>query len=80
MLGHDNLMNFYKTNFALMQHHKYSLADLEGMMPWERYLYIDLLKNHIKEQEEKLRDQAAMAKAKAQHAVKQSLATQLRKR
>lgn len=80
MLGHDKLMNFYKTNFALVQHHKYSLADLENMIPWERYLYVDLLKAHIKEQEEKLRDQAAMKKAQAQHAVKQSLATQLRKR
>jgi hypothetical protein len=62
MLGHDNLMNYYKTNFALMQHHKYSLSDVENMMPWERYIYIDLLKQHIKETEEKLRDQAALRK------------------
>lgn len=80
MLGHDNLVNFYKTNFALMHHHKYSLADLENMVPWERYLYVDLLKAYIKEQEEKARDQAAMERARAQGAVKQSLATQLRKR
>lgn len=64
MLGYDNLGNHYKTNFALMQHHKYSLAELENMIPWERYLYIDLLKAHIKEQEEKLRDQAAAIQAK----------------
>jgi hypothetical protein len=76
MLGHDNLMNFYKTNFALMQHHKYSLSDLEGMIPWERYLYVDLLKAFIKEQEEKMRDQAAMRKAQAQSQVKQALAPQ----
>lgn len=62
MLGHDNLMNYYKTNFALMQHHKYSLTELESMMPWERFLYVDLLKEHIKEQNEKVRDQAATFK------------------
>ena len=74
MLGHDNLMNFYKTNFALMQHHKYSLSDLEAMIPWERYLYVDLLKAYIKEQEEKARDQAVQRKAQAQAQVKQALA------
>lgn len=62
MLGHDNLMNQYKTNFVLMQYHKYSLTELESMIPWERFIYIDLLKEHIKEQEQKVRDQAATFK------------------
>jgi len=62
MLGHDKLMNYYKTNFALMQFHKYSLTELEGMIPWERFIYVDLLKEHIKEQEQKSRDQAATIK------------------
>jgi hypothetical protein len=62
MLGHDKLMNHYKTNFALMQHHKYSLAELEGMIPWERFIYIDLLKEYIAEQDQKNRDQAATIK------------------
>jgi len=34
-----------------MQHHKYSLSDLEGMMPWEREIYVSLLSNYIKEEE-----------------------------
>lgn len=59
MLGHDKLINFFKTNFSLMQHHKYSLHDLEHMMPWERIVYIDLLKQHIKEIEQQNRDRAA---------------------
>jgi hypothetical protein len=62
MLGHDTLMNYYKTNFALMQHHKYSLTELESMIPWERFIYVDLLKEHIKEQDQKMRDQAATIK------------------
>ena len=52
MLGYDSLMNFYKTNFALMQHHKYSLSDIENMMPWERMIYLDLLSAYIKQLEE----------------------------
>jgi hypothetical protein len=56
MLGHDSLGNFYKTNFNLMQIHKYSITELENMMPWERSLFIDLLKEHIREQNEKQRD------------------------
>ena len=31
-----------------MQHHKYSLTELENMMPWEREIYIGLLKNILK--------------------------------
>jgi hypothetical protein len=62
MLGHDNLKNYYQTNFNLMQHHKYSLSDIENMIPWERYVYIDLLKNHIQVENEKIRDQAASNK------------------
>ena len=62
MLGHDTLMNYFKTNFALMQHHKYSLTELENMIPWERFIYIDLLKENIKEQDQKMRDQATTIK------------------
>jgi hypothetical protein len=40
-------MNFYHTNFVMMQEHKYSLTELEGMMPWERDVYIGLLLKHL---------------------------------
>jgi len=36
-----------------MQHHKYSLSDVEGMMPWERDVYVNLLANYIKTENEK---------------------------
>jgi len=39
-----------------MQYHKYSLSDLEEMLPWEREIYVELLMQHIKEENEKLRD------------------------
>ena len=47
---HDSLENYYKTNFALMQHHKYSLTELENMIPWERDVYVNLLIAHIAEE------------------------------
>jgi len=40
-----------------MQYHKYSLGDLEGMLPWEREIYVDLLLQHIREENEKIREQ-----------------------
>ena len=36
-----------------MQHHKYSLTELEDMMPWEREIYVGLLAEHIKEENER---------------------------
>lgn len=51
-MGHDKLTNVYKTNFALRHHYHWNLSELESMMPWERYVYIDLLDQYMKEQEE----------------------------
>jgi len=62
MLGHDSLASYFKTNFALMHHHHYNLSDLENMMPWERYVYLDLLSGYQKKREEEYRDQAAANK------------------
>jgi len=36
-----------------MQHHKYSLSELEGMIPWEREVYLNLLISYIKEEEQR---------------------------
>ena len=40
-----------------MQHHKYSLTELEEMLPWERQVYIDMLINYLEEENEKLKNQ-----------------------
>tara|TARA_B100000427_G_scaffold161486_1_gene134288 strand:+ start:766 stop:951 length:186 start_codon:yes stop_codon:yes gene_type:complete len=47
MLFHQTLEGYYKTNFALMQHHKYSLSEVENMMPWERQVYTTLLMQYL---------------------------------
>lgn len=49
-------------NFAMMQHHKYSLMELENLIPWERQLYIDMLSKHIKVEQEKIRDEINFAR------------------
>lgn len=67
-MGHDKLGNVYKTNFALIQHHKWSLSDLEDMIPWERYIYIDLLQNFLREQEDQRRLQEQEMQAKIRQA------------
>jgi len=37
-----------------MQYHKYSLSELDNMMPWEREIYVTLLIQHLKEENERL--------------------------
>jgi len=42
-----------------MQHHNYSLSDLENMMPWEREIYVDMLVTYIKEENDKQKQREA---------------------
>jgi hypothetical protein len=48
-----DLENYFKLNFSLMQYHKYSLTEIENLIPWERDIYVELLKQHIDEEERK---------------------------
>jgi hypothetical protein len=41
----------------MMQHHQYSLTELDNMIPWERQIYIGLLQEHIKEENERIKRQ-----------------------
>jgi hypothetical protein len=38
-----------------MQHHKYSLNELNEMIPWEKTIYVTMLMKHIEEENEKLK-------------------------
>ena len=53
---------YYRINFALMQFHKYSLTEIENMMPWERDIYVGLLKQHIEDENLKAQQRAALNK------------------
>ena len=52
---HMDLESYYKINFALLQFHKYSLTEVENLIPWERDIYIGMLKQHL--EDEKLKQQ-----------------------
>jgi hypothetical protein len=47
------LEGYFRTNFALLQYHKYSLTEVENLLPWEREVYVSLLIQHLKEEEAK---------------------------
>ncbi len=49
-MAHEDLESYFKTNFALMQHHKYILTELDNMIPWEREVYLTLLQQYIEEE------------------------------
>ena len=40
-----------------MQHHKYSLSDIENMIPWERESYVALVQNYVKEENDRIKEQ-----------------------
>ena len=41
----------------MMQHHNYSLTELENMIPWEREIYIGLLLQYLEEERERIEEQ-----------------------
>jgi hypothetical protein len=38
-----------------MQHHKYSLTELDNMLPWERDIYLNMLIQYLEEENEKIK-------------------------
>jgi hypothetical protein len=53
-LCHENLANYYKLNFALLQYHKYSLAEIENMIPFEREVYVAMLIQYLEEEKQRI--------------------------
>ena len=45
-----------------MQHHKYSLTELESMLPWEREIYVTMLAQYIEEENERIKQRNAERK------------------
>jgi hypothetical protein len=40
-----------------MQHHKYSLTELDNMLPWERDIYVNMLLGYLEEETERIKSQ-----------------------
>ena len=49
----------------MMQHHNYNLNDLENMIPFEREIYVTLLSDFIKEENERIKVQQQKAQSKS---------------
>ena len=58
-MAHNNLENYFRLNFAMMQYHKYSLTEIENMIPWELDIYVGLLQAHLEEERLKENQQRA---------------------
>jgi|TARA_B100000965_G_scaffold365336_1_gene349749 hypothetical protein len=56
-MAHIDLESYYKVNFSLMQHHKYSLTEIENMMPWERDIYLAMLNQYVEEENARIQQQ-----------------------
>ncbi len=49
-MTHIDLESYFKLNFSLIQHHKYSLTEIENLMSWERDIYVAMLNQYIEEE------------------------------
>jgi len=52
MLNHTNLYEYYQKIFGMIQHHKYSISELESLIPYELEIYYGMLIDYIKQEEE----------------------------
>ena len=51
-----DMVAYYETNFAMVNHHGWSLEEIENLMPWERDVYSTLLVNYLREESERLEE------------------------
>ena len=50
---HGSLEAYYHMQFALAHHHKWSLSELDSLIPFEREIYINMLMDHIQKENER---------------------------
>jgi hypothetical protein len=53
MLSHNSLALYYQNVFALAQHYKYQISEIENLIPYERDLYVEMLIHYIEESKSK---------------------------
>ena len=53
-MSHNTIVNYYTTIFALVQHHKYSIEEIENLMPYERDIYVELLSDMLEKERQEL--------------------------
>jgi hypothetical protein len=53
-LSHNTLARYYSLIFSLAQHHKYSITEIENLIPYERDLYVDMLLEFLDQQKQEI--------------------------
>jgi len=51
-VSYSTLEVYYKTMWSLTFHYKYSIAEIEDLIPFERDLYVDMIAAYKKAEEE----------------------------
>ena len=64
LLSHNNLANYYSLVFSLAQHHKYSITEIEELVPFERDIYVAMLMDHPEKEKQRNEERAAKMKRK----------------
>ncbi len=64
LLSHNNLANYYSLVFSLAQHHKYSITEVEELVPFERDIYVAMLMDHLEKEKQRNEERAAKMKRK----------------
>jgi len=67
-----NLKAYYENMFTLTHQYKYTLTELENMIPWERNMYIGMVNNWVKEETEKLKQKNVEAQQNLSRILKKS--------
>ena len=63
-MNHNTLENYYKVVFNLVQQHKFvTVSDLENLIPFERDIYMALIKEDVEKREEEAKQARMKAEA-----------------
>ena len=55
-MNYSSLESYYRTIWGMVHHHKWSISDIENLIPFERDLYVDMTSDYLKKQEEAMKN------------------------
>lgn len=58
---HLTLELYYRQNFQMKYYHHYNIDEIEGMIPWERTVYLEQIRTHLKEETNRLNNTTEMS-------------------
>ena len=77
-IRYANLRTYYNNMFTLVHQYKYTLTELENMMPWERDMYVGMVNNWVKDEENRIKQQKDKATQDLRNLMKAKNKTQRR--